>query len=64
MFEMIKADLARFTEESDGGYGFRILVRGLLSQGLQAILVYRFFRWCSLRHVPTQPLRFLIETFD
>ncbi|RQW01383.1 glycosyltransferase, partial [candidate division KSB1 bacterium] len=61
MFEMIKADLARFAEESDGGSRFRILVRGLLSQGFQAILVYRFFRWCYLHHIPTQPFRFLIE---
>lgn len=61
MFEIIKADLARFAEEEEGGRGFRALVRGLLSQGFQAILVYRFFRWCALRHIPTQPVRFLIE---
>lgn len=61
MFEIIKADLARFAEEEEGARGFRALVRGLLSQGFQAILVYRFFRWCALHHIPTQPARFLIE---
>lgn len=63
MFEYIKADLARFREESGGGSPLRILVRGLLSQGFQAILVYRFFRWFHVRRIPTQPFRFLIERF-
>jgi len=61
MFETIKADLTRFAEESGGRAGFRILVRGLLSQGFQAILVYRFFRWFHVRGIPTQPFRFMIE---
>ena len=61
MFEIIKVDLARFAEEAEGKLGVRTLVRGLLSQGFQAILVYRFFRWCYLHHIPTQPVRFLIE---
>jgi serine O-acetyltransferase len=39
------------------------LIRGLLSQGFQAILVYRFFRWFYVRRIPTQPFRFLIERF-
>ena len=61
MFENIKADLARFSEESGNSSTFRTLVRGLMSQGFQAILVYRFFRWCYLRGIPTQPVRFMIE---
>ena len=61
MFEHVKADLARFSEESGSGSPLRILVRGLLSQGFQAILVYRFFRWFHVRSIPTQPLRFVIE---
>lgn len=62
MFDMIRADLVRFTEEADTTRGaLRGLVRGILSQGFQAILVYRFFRWFSMRSIPTQPIRFLIE---
>jgi serine O-acetyltransferase len=38
-------------------------VRGLLSQGFQAVLVYRFFRWCHERRIPTQPIRFVVERF-
>ncbi|GAK51422.1 group 1 glycosyl transferase [Candidatus Moduliflexus flocculans] len=60
MFEYIKADLARFKEEG-GGSPLRILARGLVSQGFQAILVYRFFRWFFVRGIPTQPFRFIIE---
>lgn len=54
------ADLARLREN---GGGLRALVRGVLSQGFQAILVYRIFRWCYERHIPTQPVRFFIERF-
>ncbi len=61
MFENLKADLARFRDETGNSSTLRILVRGLLSQGFQAILVYRFFRWFYMRGIPTQPLRFLIE---
>lgn len=60
MFDTIKADLARFSEDTDSGR-FRLLVRGLLSQGFQAILGYRFFRWFHVRGLPTQPVRFIIE---
>lgn len=54
------ADVARLREE---GGGLRALVRGILSQGFQAILVYRIFRWCYERQIPTQPVRFLVERF-
>lgn len=61
MFECIKADLARFKERTGRGSVLRLVMRGLLSQGFQAILVYRFFRWFHIRGVPTQPFRFIIE---
>ncbi|PID58040.1 serine acetyltransferase [candidate division KSB3 bacterium] len=61
MFEYVKADLARFSEETGGGRPWRILLRGLVSQGFQAIVVYRIFRWCYVRGIPTQPFRFIIE---
>jgi serine O-acetyltransferase len=54
------ADVARFRDE---GAGFRPLVRGLLSQGFQALLVYRIFRWFHERGIPTQPIRFIVERF-
>lgn len=54
------ADLTRLQEERGG---LRALVRGILSQGFQAILVYRIFRWCYDRNIPTQPVRFLVERF-
>lgn len=55
MFDNVRADLARF------GEGWRPRLRGMLSQGFQAIVVYRFFRWCHVRSIPTQPLRFVVE---
>lgn len=54
----VLADVARLREE-DGGQ--RALLRGLLSQGFQALLVYRLLRWCYERRIPTQPLRFFVE---
>ena len=36
-------------------------MRGVLSQGFQALVVYRVFRWCAERRIPTQPLRFCVE---
>jgi serine O-acetyltransferase len=54
----IKADAACFCAE---GLGARPLVRGLLSQGFQALLVYRIFRWFHERGIPTQPIRFIFE---
>jgi serine O-acetyltransferase len=56
----VRADIARFQEE---GLGLRSIVRGLLSQGFQALFVYRVFRWCYERRIPTQPFRFLVERF-
>lgn len=56
----VRADVARFQEEDRS---LRALVRGLLSQGFQALFVYRAFRWFYERHIPTQPARFFIERF-
>lgn len=56
----VRADIARFREEDDS---MRALIRGLLSQGFQALFVYRIFRWCYERGIPTQPLRFFVERF-
>jgi serine O-acetyltransferase len=50
----------RFREEGDD---MRTLVRGLLSQGFQALVVYRLFHWFHERSIPTQPIRFFIERF-
>jgi serine O-acetyltransferase len=60
LWRSIRADLARFREE---GHGLRPLVRGVLSQGFQALVVYRIFRWFHERGIPTQPLRFVAERF-
>jgi serine O-acetyltransferase len=54
------ADVARLREED---LGLRALVRGLVSQGFQAIIVYRIFRWFYERGIPTQPIRLFIERF-
>jgi serine O-acetyltransferase len=56
----VLADVQRFREEDSSA---RTLVRGLLSQGFQALFVYRVFRWCHERGIPTQPIRFLCERF-
>jgi len=58
MFENISADMKRLY---DGKFSVRSLIRGLLSQGFQAILVYRFFRWLKLKRIPSQPFRFIFE---
>jgi serine O-acetyltransferase len=57
---IVRADIARFQEE---GSRLRPIVRGMLSQGFQALFVYRVFHWCHERRIPTQPLRFLVERF-
>ncbi len=57
---IIKADIARFRSE---GPGVRPIVRGLMSQGFQALLVYRIFRWFHERGIPTQPVRFIFERY-
>jgi serine O-acetyltransferase len=56
----VRADVGRFREEDDS---VRTLVRGLLSQGFQALFVHRIFRWLYERRIPTQPLRFFVERF-
>ena len=56
----VRADVARFQEEEPG---IRALVRGVLSQGFQALIVYRVFRWCYERQIPVLPIRFLVERF-
>lgn len=60
MFPNIKADIARL---GGGKPSARALVRGLMSQGFQAILVYRFFHWMFVKDIPAQPFRFVIERF-
>lgn len=59
-FPTLQADIARLREEDPG---VRALVRGLLTQGFQALLVYRIFRWFYERRIPTQPVRFFVERF-
>jgi len=56
----VQADLARFREEDNSA---RVVIRGLLSQGFQALFIYRIFRWFHERRIPTQPLRFFVERF-
>ncbi|GFO66559.1 serine acetyltransferase [Geomonas limicola] len=59
MFELIRGDLNRLAP--NGNASLRTLLAGLLSQGFQAILVYRFFSWLRRRGVSGQPLRFFCE---
>lgn len=63
MLNNLIADLKRFSDGRDSAPMPRLLLRGLVSQGFQAILVYRFFRWFHLRGIPTQPLRLIVERF-
>lgn len=58
LWRSIRADLERFREE---GPGLRPMIRGALSQGFQALIVYRVFRWFHERGIPTQPVRFIVE---
>jgi serine O-acetyltransferase len=60
MFSNIKADIARF---GNGQHTLRGTVRCLLSQGFQAIVVYRFFHWLRRNNIPSQPFRFVFERF-
>jgi len=60
LFSNLSCDIARLREQDRG---LRALVRGLLSQGFQALLVYRVFRWFYERNIPTQPFRFIFERF-
>ncbi|MBU0701856.1 serine O-acetyltransferase [bacterium] len=64
MFENVKADFGRITSAEGEQRGkARVLISALLSQGFQATLVYRFARWCVCKHIPVQPLRFVLERF-
>jgi serine O-acetyltransferase len=56
----VRADVARLREEDAG---LRVLLRGIVSQGFQALVVYRIFRWLYERRIPTQPIRFFVERF-
>jgi serine O-acetyltransferase len=56
----IRADVSRLRED-DGS--LRTAIRGLLSQGFQALIIYRIFRWFYERRIATQPVRFLVERF-
>ncbi len=60
MFENVKSDLRAL---GGGKASARTIVRGLLSQGFQAVIVYRFFSWCLQKGIPTQPFRFFCERF-
>jgi serine O-acetyltransferase len=60
LWQTVRTDIARFQEEEPG---LRTLMRGLLSQGFHALLIYRIFRWFYERRIPTQPLRFCVERF-
>ena len=61
MFSCLRADIARL--DNDGMASFRGFIRGLLSQGFQAILVYRFFHWLDQKGISGQPFRFIFERF-
>lgn len=61
MFSNIGADISRF--KRNGRWKVRSLLSGLLSQGFQAILVYRIFRWFHKYKIPAQPFRFIFERF-
>lgn len=60
MFANLKADIARLDNGRATGRG---LVRGFLSQGFQAVVVYRFFNWLYRHNIPGQPFRFFCERF-
>jgi serine O-acetyltransferase len=62
MLDNIKADLARLGSSNDS-ISLRIFIAGILSQGFQAIMVYRFFNWCYRHGIPMQPIRFFCERF-
>ena len=56
----VRADVNRLRDEDNS---VRTLIRGLLSQGFQALFVYRVFRWFHERGIPTLPIRFFCERF-
>jgi serine O-acetyltransferase len=57
MFDAVKADLRRLSPSGS------ISISGILSQGFQAILVYRIFHWLHLKGLSGQPFRFVCERF-
>ncbi len=61
MFKTITSDLNRFS--SSGNASLRTIIAGLLSQGFQAILVYRMFNRLNRRGFSGQPFRFVCERF-
>lgn len=61
MFEIIQSDYKRL--DPSGRTSLRTLVSGLLSQGFQAILVFRFFNWLHRHGFSGQPIRFVCERF-
>lgn len=61
MFDNLVHDIKRFDRQ--GKLSIRALIRGLLSQGFQAIFVYRFFNYLNRNRIPGQPFRFCFERF-
>jgi serine O-acetyltransferase len=61
MFNNLTFDLKRLSPS--GKTSLRIIIAGILSQGFQAILVYRFFNWLHCSGFSGQPLRFVCERF-
>jgi serine O-acetyltransferase len=57
-FLTVRADVARLREEDAS---LRTLLRGIVSQGFLALIVYRIFRWFHEHSIPTQPIRFFVE---
>jgi serine O-acetyltransferase len=57
-FLTVWADVARLREEDTG---LRTLLRGIISQGFLALIVYRIFHWFHEHSIPTQPIRFFVE---
>jgi len=63
MLNYIRSDVKRFTSDNTNQISLRIFFRCILSQGFQAIIVYRVFNWLYKKGIPTQPFRFVIERF-
>jgi len=63
MFNLVTEDIKRLSSSRKGASAYRTIARGLLSQGFQAILVYRFFSYLQKRGIPAQPFRFFAERF-
>lgn len=61
MFELVKEDIRRLSGSE--GASLRSVMAGLLSQGFQALLVYRLFNWLYRKGLPGQPFRFFCERF-